>query len=290
MIGSSVTDIGFDTFAFCGSLMAITVNPDNSAYSSVDGILFNKNQSEIARYPQAKAGSYIIPPSVATIGRGAFSYCLGVTKLTIPQTVTTIKDRAFEGCRSLTKLTIPNSVTTMGDYTFAGCSSLTSIAIGTGITRIGTLHSFIAASSPTSPFPTASPASEIVPSTTATNWWQSISAAMPRPMVLMCSLIPRRQFITCRELLVGQALLPGRPTALWFLSKPIILGCGLHNNRFGFTISWATNTAVAVEACTDLANGMWLPVSTNILTSGSSYFSDPQWTNHPARSYRLRSP
>jgi len=46
----------------------------------------------------------------------------------------------------------------------------------------------------------------------------------------------------------------------------------------------------AVEACTDLANPAWSPVSTNILSGGWSYFSDPQWTNHPRRFYRLRSP
>jgi hypothetical protein len=61
-------------------------------------------------------------------------------------------------------------------------------------------------------------------------------------------------------------------------------------NGFGFIISWATNLSVVVEACTNLANPIWSPVGTNTLTGGSSYFSDPQWTNHPARFYRLRSP
>jgi hypothetical protein len=45
-----------------------------------------------------------------------------------------------------------------------------------------------------------------------------------------------------------------------------------------------------VEAATNLGNPAWIPMSTNTLTSGSSYFSDPEWTNHPARFYRLRSP
>ena len=55
-------------------------------------------------------------------------------------------------------------------------------------------------------------------------------------------------------------------------------------------ISWATNASVVVEACTNLANPVWCAVGTNTLTSGSSCFSDPQWTNYPARFYRLRSP
>jgi hypothetical protein len=86
----------------------------------------------------------------------------------------------------------------------------------------------------------------------------------------------------------------GRPTAFWFLPNPLILNngpsFGVRSNRFGFTISWATNTPVVVEACTNLASPLWSPVGTNTLIGGSSYFSDPQWTNHPARFYRLRSP
>jgi hypothetical protein len=47
---------------------------------------------------------------------------------------------------------------------------------------------------------------------------------------------------------------------------------------------------VVVEACTNLANPDWQPVQTNLLATGSVYFSDPQWTNYPGRFYRLRSP
>ena len=47
---------------------------------------------------------------------------------------------------------------------------------------------------------------------------------------------------------------------------------------------------IVVEASADLANPFWTPVGTNTLTGGSSYFSDPEWTNYPARFYRLRSP
>ncbi|HEY5481078.1 MAG TPA: leucine-rich repeat protein, partial [Verrucomicrobiae bacterium] len=65
---------------------------------------------------------------------------------------------------------------------------------------------------------------------------------------------------------------------------------GVRMNQFGFTITWASDLVVVVEACTNLANPLWSPVGTNTLTNGSSYFSDPQWTNYPSRLYRLRSP
>ena len=83
----------------------------------------------------------------------------------------------------------------------------------------------------------------------------------------------------------------GRPTVLW--NPQVQTGdasFGVRTNRFGFTITGTSNLVIVVEACTNLANPIWSPVGTNTLTGGSSYFSDPQWTNYPARFYRLRSP
>jgi len=67
-------------------------------------------------------------------------------------------------------------------------------------------------------------------------------------------------------------------------------GFGVQSNEFGFTITGASNLAVVVEASSNLVNSAWVPLSTNTLTGGSSYFSDPQWTNFPGRFYRLNSP
>ena len=86
----------------------------------------------------------------------------------------------------------------------------------------------------------------------------------------------------------------GRPTALWILPYPLILtsspGPGEQNNQFGFTVSWAINRSVVIEARTNLANAKWQPLQTNSLTAGSFYFTDPQWTNYPGRFYRIRLP
>jgi hypothetical protein len=86
----------------------------------------------------------------------------------------------------------------------------------------------------------------------------------------------------------------GVPTALWFLPNPMILNFeqdfGVQTNGFSFTISWATNAPVVVEACTNLVSPGWQAIQTNTLMAGAAYFSDPQWTNYSARFYRLRSP
>ena len=83
----------------------------------------------------------------------------------------------------------------------------------------------------------------------------------------------------------------GWPTAQWYQPQPQILGfgngLGAGSQGFQFTISWATNTSVVVEASTNLQD--WTPVSTNTLVNGTSAFVDSTWTNYPKRFYRLRS-
>ncbi|MGL6193684.1 MAG: protein kinase domain-containing protein [Thermoguttaceae bacterium] len=81
--------------------------------------------------------SVTIPDSVTTIGDGAFSSCSGLTSVTIPDSVTTIGDRAFSYCSGLTSVTIPDSVTTIGDRAFCSCRGLTSVTIPDSVTTIG---------------------------------------------------------------------------------------------------------------------------------------------------------
>ncbi len=81
------------------------------------------------------------------------------------------------------------------------------------------------------------------------------------------------------------------PTALW---NPQVLtssvNLGVQGDTFGFDVPWASGLTIVVEACTNLATAYWYPLQTDVLTSGSSYFSDAQWTNYPSRFYRLRWP
>jgi hypothetical protein len=64
----------------------------------------------------------------------------------------------------------------------------------------------------------------------------------------------------------------------------------MQNNQFGFDINWASGQVIVVEACTNLASLVWIPLQTNTLTNGLFHFSDPQWTNYPGRYYRISSP
>ena len=136
-IGNSVTSIGYYAFYDCSSLTEINVDENNSTYSSIDGVVFNKSQTELILCPTGKQGAYTIPNSVTSIRIQAFYGCSGLTSVTIPNSVTSIGLGAFEYCSGLTSITIPNSVTSIGEGAFYGCSGLTSVTIGNSVTSIG---------------------------------------------------------------------------------------------------------------------------------------------------------
>jgi sugar lactone lactonase YvrE len=82
------------------------------------------------------------------------------------------------------------------------------------------------------------------------------------------------------------------PYGLAFQPPPALqaVGAGIQANEFGFTLIGSNNEIAIVEACTNLANPVWVHLATNTLSGGSSYFSDPQWTNYSSRHYRIFSP
>ena len=124
-IPDKVLRIGENAFLACESLTDITVDNKNNYYSSIDGVLFNKAQSSLIKYPEGKNGkSYIIPDSVNSIETSAFIYCYELTSITLPDNAKFIKDYAFYFCNSLTSITIPDSVTSIGNYAFYSCTSL----------------------------------------------------------------------------------------------------------------------------------------------------------------------
>ena len=102
-IPSSVTSIGDGAFYGCSSLN-ISVKENNTKYSSVNGMLLNKEKTILIAYPSATVTN--VPTSVTTIGNYAFYECSGLTSISIPSSVTSIGEAAFYGCRSLEEVTM----------------------------------------------------------------------------------------------------------------------------------------------------------------------------------------
>ena len=81
------------------------------------------------------------------------------------------------------------------------------------------------------------------------------------------------------------------PVVLW---NPLIQASGTNfgvkDSQFGFNISGTTNIQVVVEACTNLANPVWIPLQSLKLTNGLVYFSEPFQVESPARFYCISPP
>jgi len=295
-IPNSVTNIGDAALAGCTNLTAINVDATNSLYASVDGVLFNKNETTLIAYPGGKPGNdYTIPNTVVHIGSGAFAGCPALTNLTIPNTVTTIGNSAFVSCTSLASLTIPDSVTDIDRAVFEGCTSLVSITMPGGLTTIRD-NVFEGC---TSLISVTVPASVSSIGQDAFNRCYSLAGVyfQGNAPVLAESVFGSDDNATAYYLPGTTGWGPvfgGLPTAPWLLPYPVILtsspAFGVHTNAFTFIISWATNASVVVEACTNLGNGPWYPLSTNTLNGGLSYFTDPESSNHVVQFYRVRWP
>ena len=126
-------------FSFCSDLTSIEVSEQNKYFSSIDGILFNKDKSVLIKAPEGiQKENYMIPNGTVIIGDKALIRCDALKgNLIIPNSVTTIGEWAFAYCYDLTDITIPNSVTMIGEWAFGHCYGLTSITIPKSVTAIG---------------------------------------------------------------------------------------------------------------------------------------------------------
>lgn len=115
-----------DPVAFGNILTSINVDAQNQTYKSVDGVLYSKDGETLLVYPQGKAGAFVVPETVETIGGQAFELCRNLTSVTLGSNVKTIKYNAFNSS-SLTEITIPASVTSIGDAAFAWCGNLLTV-------------------------------------------------------------------------------------------------------------------------------------------------------------------
>ncbi|MDY3929932.1 MAG: leucine-rich repeat domain-containing protein [Clostridia bacterium] len=99
-IPSTVTSIGTNAFAYCENLEELRAD-GNSYYSSLNGNLYNGNQTKLIQYVEDDT-TFTIPNSVTTIGEWAFyNYNNSLTTITIPETVTKIESSAFYKCSQL---------------------------------------------------------------------------------------------------------------------------------------------------------------------------------------------
>ena len=129
-IPAGVKKIGSAAFSACSNLQSITVEAGNADYVVADGVLFNKEKTQLVQYPAGRvATSYVIPKEVTSIGGSAFNGADNLTAVTIPAGVTEIGIEAFANCFRLTSITIPAAVKTIGANVFGYCHELAEIKV-----------------------------------------------------------------------------------------------------------------------------------------------------------------
>ena len=122
----------------CINLTAIEVSAGNPTITSVDGVLFSKDQTTLYIYPEGKNdAAYTIPNNVTRIATGAFFQCSNLKNITIPESITSIGEWAFQDCTNLESVTIPDGVTNIGEDLFFRCKNLKTVRLGDGVTSIG---------------------------------------------------------------------------------------------------------------------------------------------------------
>lgn len=127
-IPSSVTSIDPTSFTTGYALEEIVVDPDNTAYSSIDGVLCSKDGTRLISVPNGMRGGYTVPETVTTIGMYAFAFS-GLSEVTVPDTVTAMETQVFINCDDLERISIGAGVTDIGVVPIRECPSLVGISV-----------------------------------------------------------------------------------------------------------------------------------------------------------------
>lgn len=137
VIGSGLSYLGWEPFDECTALKNIEVDKNNNCYSSVDGVLFNKDVTEMVIFPKSKeVTEYTVPNGVISIGY-LLSDCTNLVSVTLPESITELYYSAFSGCTSLKNISLPDNLREIPPYAFSGCTNLESITIPESVTYIG---------------------------------------------------------------------------------------------------------------------------------------------------------
>lgn len=126
------------TFSFSQILKSVTVAEDNPAFSSLDGVLFNKDRTVLEYYPVAReAETYVVPEGVQTIAGYAFEDSLLIS-VKLPSTLKSIGNYAFSHSINLTEIVIPEGTVSIGSSAFRNCEAMKSAFIPDSATDLGT--------------------------------------------------------------------------------------------------------------------------------------------------------
>jgi hypothetical protein len=160
-IPATYSQIDPSWFYFTENLMSVNIHPDSKQLKSVDGVVYNKDMTELIYFPRGKIQiegqensvfeipdtvvkicdnaflynnslrKVIIPSSVKTIGESAFEESKYIKEIVFSEGLSTIKSNAFSKCQALESVSLPSTLKYIGNNVFKDCTSLQSFSIPT---------------------------------------------------------------------------------------------------------------------------------------------------------------
>lgn len=162
-IGKNIKSLQSDSFTIPSKavMTTITVDADNTAYKSVDNVLYDKGMTRLIyagkdvqtltlpatiktiqpyAFYKSKIKTVAFNSALNTIQKAAFAYCQGLTSVSLNGTMLSIGQRAFQGCYNLKLVTLGTNVTSIFDLAFYGCNFVAiNIPVNVSIIRPGAL-------------------------------------------------------------------------------------------------------------------------------------------------------
>ncbi len=152
----TVTNINPETFENASNLEEI-ICEDGGKYSSVDGVLYNKDNTTLIKVPEAKTeinkysenlktiednafrNSSVkeveLPETVKYMDESVFAFSK-IEKVMLPETIAEIPEMCFYGCGNLKEVVLPEATKTIKANAFSNCTSLENIYLPYGIENI----------------------------------------------------------------------------------------------------------------------------------------------------------
>lgn len=136
-IPKSVIYINQDAFDNTPALASINVDEQNTAYSSSDGVLYNKDKTSLVKYGEGRTETaFSVPDGVQSIEVKAISNVFALESVTLPQSLRDIKDRAFSTNVKLTSVNFSEGLETIDFAAFMDCTALSSFSLPDTLTDI----------------------------------------------------------------------------------------------------------------------------------------------------------
>lgn len=172
-VGASVNNLLYNTFSQCSELREITVSVNNTMYSSADGIVYNKEQTELYIVPEGISGEITIPATVEKLSSVSVTDCTKLTDIHVDEKNVSIKsingivysadgktlivcprgksgsvsiaedteiisNAAFSDCKYITNVSFPSSLIHIGAYAFSD-AAIDTLELPEGLETIDSL-------------------------------------------------------------------------------------------------------------------------------------------------------